>query len=322
MTTLRLIERTLGDRITAASPYLTTQALAAYGTNEVTLPINGVIPEREAAITDLAKYLRSGSIARLEATYDGMLIGEKIAADLGVGAGDRIQLVSLGGEVVQVRIVGVYRLGVEAVDRSAFVNIRMAQALDKALTGDATGIGFQLRNVAEAPEVARVIEKLTGRMAETWQQTNAGVISVFVFLRILFMVVVGFVIVICGFGVANILITTVLEKQRDIAVMRSFGVTRGSIMRIYLLQGLIIALAGSILGCIVGAVAIKLMGLVPTGGTAGVAAIETKTFQMGWSPWYFVVAIASTLVVSAVAAIAPARSAARVAPVDVLRGNR
>lgn len=322
MTTLRLIERTFGERLSAASPYLATQALATYGTNEITLPVNGVLPEREAGISDLSRYMKSGSVGRLEGTRDGMLIGEKVAADLGVDFGDRVQLVSLSGEVIQVRVVGVYRLGVEATDRSAFVNLRLAQALDNALPGEATAIGFQLRDVAEAQILARQIEKLTGREAETWQETNAGIISIFQFLRILFFVVVGFVIIICGFGVANILITTVLEKGRDIAVMKSFGVSSGQITAIYLLQGLIIAVLGALLGSALGAIGIELMGMIPRGETAGVAPIESKTLQMSWSPWYFAIAIVSTLVVSMIAAFAPARSAARVIPAEVLRGER
>jgi lipoprotein-releasing system permease protein len=322
MTTLRIVERDLGDRIRAASPYLSTQVLAAYGTNQATLPINGVIPSREAAINDLPKYLRSGSIARLEATHDGILIGEKIAADLGVDAGDRLQLVSLTGDVFQVQVVGVYRLGVEAADRSAFVNLRLAQAIDKSLPSDATGIGFQLRDVTEAPEVARQIERLTGHAAETWQETNAGVIAIFLFLRALFLIVVGFVIIISGFGIANILITTVLEKRRDIAVMKSFGVSARAITRIYLLQGIIIALVGSVVGSVLGGIAIKLAGMIPSGETAGVAPIETKTLQMEWNLWYFAIAIAGTLVVSIIASVAPARTAAHVPPVEVLRGER
>ncbi|MDB5035644.1 MAG: hypothetical protein JWQ98_2885 [Chlorobi bacterium] len=322
MPVLRVIERALGERLTAASPFLSTQALAAYGTNDITLQVNGVFPRRAAKINDLAKYLKSGSIDHLEASRGGMLIGARAAADLGVDYGDRIRLVSLSGQVFNVQIVGVYRLGVEAADRSGIVNLRLAQALDRALPGDATGIDFQLDDVTEAPAVAKMIERLTGRKTETWQQTNAGIITVFTFLQILFYVVVGFVIVICGFGVANILITSVMEKQRDIAVMKSFGFSAGSLTSIYLIQGMVVALVGSAIGCGVGAVAIRLVGMIPSGGTGGVAPIETATLQMGWSPWYFAVAVAGTLVVSTIAAVAPARSAAGVIPVEILRGEQ
>ncbi|MBS1912491.1 MAG: ABC transporter permease [Bacteroidetes bacterium] len=319
MKLLREVEQALGNRLTAASPYLSTQVLAAYGTGNATLPVVGVIPKREAMMSDLTKYLRSGSVARLEATHDGMLIGAKAASDLGVDFGDRLQLVSATGDVVPVRVVGVYRLGMGESDRAAFVNLRLAQTLDRALPSEATGIGFQLRNVDDAPAAALEIEAITGRKTDTWQQTNADAISIFVLRQMLVYAVVGFVIVICGFGVANILITIVLEKRRDIAVMRSFGLSRSRLFRMYLLQGLVIAITGSILGCAIGAVAIGLMGTMPVG--AGVAAVETRTLQMAWSPWYFVAAVASTLVAGAVASIAPARTAASLVPADVLRGG-
>ncbi len=322
MTTLRSLERTLGDRITVASPFLATQALAAYGTNEATLPISGVLPYREARISDLAKYLKSGSVARLDAARTGMLIGEKAASDLGVKFGDRIRLVSLTGDVFNVQIVGVFRLGVEAYDRGGLVNLRLAQALEHALPGEASGIAMQVRDIEDAPAVAETIERITGRKTETWRDTNAGIIAIFTFLQILFFVVVGFVIIICGFGVANILITSVLEKQRDIAVMKSYGFSAGAIMMIYLCQGLMIAVAGSLIGSAVGAGAILLLERMPAGGTGGVAPVESATLQMGWSPWYFVAAVVGTVVVSAIAAVAPARSAATVIPVEILRGER
>jgi lipoprotein-releasing system permease protein len=263
----------------------------------------------------------SGSVPRLQAARNGMLIGEKAAADIGVDYGDRLKLVSLTGEIFIVQIVGVYRMGVEASDRSAYVNLRLAQALERALPGEASGIGFQLRDVTKAPAVAATIERTTGRKAQTWDEMNAGIISIFRFLQTLFLVVVGFVIVICGFGVANILITSVLEKQRDIAIMKSFGFSAHAITWMYLFQGLAIAVVGSLIGSLVGAVAIKLMGMVPSGGTGGVAPIDTKTLQMSWNPWYFALAIGSTILVSVIAAVAPARSAAKVIPADILRGE-
>src|SRR5690606_16316858 len=149
-----------------------------------------------------------------------------------------------------------------------------------------------------AHAVAARIERITGWETETWDETSAGILSVFRFLRILFLVVVGFVIVICGFGVANILITSVMEKQRDIAVMKSFGFSARGIVWIYLFQGLIIAAVGSLIGSVIGIIAIRLMAMMPSGSTGGVAPIASKTLQMSLDPWYFIVAIAGTLIVS------------------------
>lgn len=319
MSIVRLLERNFEDRVTVLSPYLQTQALAVYGVNETTLPIRGVIPAREGALSSLKRYLLSGSIARLSATRNGMLIGRRAAKELGVEEGDRIRLVSLSGQVVTVQIIGVYSLGVEASDASALVNLRLAQGLERALPGEATGIALHIADVSRASEVARDIERLTGQKSRTWEEMNAGFLSIFAFLQILFRVVVGFVEVICGFGVANILLTTVSEKQRDIAVMKSFGVSRADVTRIYLLQGVMIALAGSIIGSILGAIGIELMGHIPSGGSGGVGALSNATLQMSWSIWHFVAAIASTSIAGIVAAVAPARSAARLQPIDILR---
>jgi len=317
----RRIEQTLGNRGTVASPVLSTQVLASYGVNELTLPVVGVLPAREARLTGLSRYLLSGSIARLEATRDGMLIGARAAEELKVKAGDRLRLVSLSGEVFTVQIIGVYRMGVEGNDRSAYIHLRLAQNLERALPSEGTGVGVHLADVEDADRAAREITDATGYRAETWQQTNAGFLSIFRFLQMLFRIVVGFVVVICGFGVANVLVTTVLEKQRDIAVMRSYGVSRGAVVRLYLLQGIIIALVGAVLGCAVGAGGIALLSRIPF-NTEGIGAIDVETLQMSWNPINFGIAVAATFLVSVIAAVAPARSAARVQPVTILRGER
>jgi lipoprotein-releasing system permease protein len=321
MTLLRLIEQNLGSELAAASPYLSTQALIAYGTNETTIPIHGILPEQEEQIADLSRNLREGSFKRMAGMSNGLLLGSRAAEEFGMKTGSRVRLVSLTGEVFNMQVVGVYHFGVEALDRLGLVNLRIAQALDRALPSEASGIGFQLRHVERAEVVARRIERLTGMKTYTWRQTNASALEVFRSQQIFFYVVAGFILIIFGFGVASILITTVMEKQRDIAVMRSFGFSSNAITRVFLIQGAAVAIVGSILGSLVGAVAIALLGMLPF-VEQGVVPFESRTLPMAWSVWYFVGAILSTILASVIAAIAPARAAARLVPAGVLRGKR
>lgn len=316
---LRVIERELGKEVTAASPYLATQALAVYGVNDATIPVVGVIPSREAELSNPGKYLESGSMSRFTASRNGILLGRRAADDLGVRTNDRIRLVSLTGRGIPVQVVGVYRFGVEASDRGAFVNLRLAQTLEGALPGEATGIGMQLADIDRADEIAGTIERLTGWRTETWKETNAGFLSIFTFLQMLFRVVVGFVIVICALGVANILVTTVSEKRRDIALMKSYGLSGGDISRLYILQGGIVALIGSVAGLLLGLIGIWVFSQLPSVGADGLGPVDSTTFDMSWSPWYAIVAVASASIAGVVASLAPARAVARVVPAEVFR---
>ena len=131
----------------------------------------------------------------------------------------------------------------------------------------------------------------------------------------------AFVIVVAGFGVANILITNVLEKYRDIAIMKSLGFRRDEITVIYLLQGAAVALIGAAIGCLLGFVMIQVFRSIPiTPSQTGM--IRSDRLQMGMSPWYFAMASGFALVVCVFASIGPSRKAARVNPVEILRGER
>lgn len=321
MSVVRLVERELDHDIVVASPYLATRAFASHGVTETTIPILGVIPARYAELSTLHRYIESGSVARLTASRNGILLGHRVATDLGVEAGDRIRLVSLTGHLFPAQVVGIYRFGVEASDRAAIVNLRLAQSLVEAFPGEATAVGIKLADPKRADEAALMLERLTGRRVETWSQSNAGFLSIFNFLQTLFRVVVGFVVLISAFGVANIVTTTVHEKRNDIAIMKSMGVTQREVTMIYLLYGVLLSFVGSLLGIVVGSAGMWVFGHLPAVGAGGISPVDSPTFEMSWSPWYMVAAVGSSCLAALIAACVPARAAARVAPVEILRGE-
>lgn len=321
--TIQSIERTVGNDVRVISPFVTTQAVAAFGTNELTLPLHGVIPKSEASLTGLNRFLITGSVERLEATYNGVLLGSKAAKDLGVITGDRLRMVAPSGVVFTTQVCGIYELGFEVADRRGIVNLRFAQSFDQLPADEASGVSFHVHDISQARTVADKIQTLTGLKADTWQETNSSFIAIFTFLRNLFFVVTGFVIVICGFGVANILITTVIEKQRDVAAMKSLGFTKRDVSLVYLMQGAFIAVVGGLLGLSIGAVVVYVLGQIPGNDPTNVIMpFKNENLPVEFNAWYFVIAFASLSVVSLIASVLPARSAANVVPVRILRSER
>jgi lipoprotein-releasing system permease protein len=130
-----------------------------------------------------------------------------------------------------------------------------------------------------------------------------------------------FVIMVAGFGVANVLITNVLEKARDIAVLKSIGFKRVEITWIYLIQGLIVALIGAAIGCLLGYAMIEIMSSIPM-SSSGATTVRTDRLIMGKDPIYFLGASLFAIVVSLLAAVGPSRSASKVNPIEILRGER
>ena len=132
---------------------------------------------------------------------------------------------------------------------------------------------------------------------------------------------VFFVIMVAGFGVANVLITNVLEKSRDIAILKSLGFKRSEITLIYLTQGLIVAIIGAAIGCVLGFLLIEIMSSIPMASSSQ-SFVSSSHLMMGKNPMYFVWASLFAVVVSLVAAVGPSRNAAKVNPVEILRGER
>jgi lipoprotein-releasing system permease protein len=301
MTYTRAIEELYGRRVLAASPVLATEALVAFGANQATIPIRGVLPERERTIVDLADHLRSGSIRRLEMEWNSILLGSRIAERLGIRTGERMRLVSLAGESYIVQVAGIYALGVETYDRGALVNLRLAEALEHALPGEANAIELRLRDRATAPAVAADLAELTGRRTETWKETHAGSIAAYRGLRDLFVAVGVLLVILAG------LAASLLMPEPDAGDEMVRGGTA-----VAMIEGGMLGLMAGLLGAILGAVAVALLAFVPGHALANAPAlIELSTLPMRLDISYLAVAAGGTLLAGLLAGLlaAPARSA-------------
>jgi lipoprotein-releasing system permease protein len=206
------------------------------------------------------------------------------------------------------------------VDNNCYVNIRLAQLLSGFNPGQASKLYVRVNDLAANTSIARMIEQRTNYLSATWEESAQSFMSLFKMITSIVYFLTFFVILVSGFSVANVLITNVLEKTREIAIMKSMGYRRNEIMMIYVFQGLFVAVVGAIVGSSLGFGMIQVLASIPIEGSKS-GVIRSDHLEMGKSIWYFVSASGFAVIISLLASVGPARNAARVNPVELLRGE-
>lgn len=303
----------------AVSPYVESQVMAVKGNRNEPLLLKGVDIEKEDAISGIGSKLESGDLGAFKKTANALLVGRTIARDMKLRLNDEIIIIPASGQSRQCKVAGIFFTGVNAVDNSVVSSLKLAQIIEGLPTNKVTGISLKVRDPFENGLLARELEKVTGYRAVTWQEQNASVLSLFTRIGYIVFSLVAFVGVVSGFGVANILVTTVFEKSRDIAIMKSFGFSALQLVGMFILEGFMVGLAGALAGGVLAVGSINLFASIPVENSQGPL---TKTgFSMSQNPLYFFYVIGVTVLISTLSAILPSAKAARLEPVQVLRDS-
>ena len=175
---------------------------------------------------------------------------------------------------------------------------------------------IRVTDIMGAMDVANRIEAQTGYKSVSWQEANEDLLSAFQIRNFIMYAVVGAILLVASFGTYNIISTITHEKTRDIAILKSLGFTETTVRRIFLLEALIIGLAGTIVGWMLGYVLCRLLGLIEFKSPF----MDATTLPLYYSPAHYLLAAAVALTASAIAGYLPARKAARQHPVEIIRG--
>jgi len=303
--------------IEAVAPEVDGDAIATYGTKTMTVSLLGIEPEQQLRVTTVGKDVVEGSFDRLRTTADGVIVGRGVADLLGAKLDDEITLSSNTGGRTTSRVVGIFATGVTPVDYSrAYMLINSAQTLldKKNVIND---IIVRTQDYTKAQGYAAQIESIAGYKTESWQESNANFLKIFAIQSIITYIITGALLVVAAFGVLNILIMSVLERVNEIAILKSFGLSRADITWIYVFQGLMIGLIGTVLGEIIGKLGVEGLRRLPI-QVEGL--IKSEGLLMSESRWMYVWAFVSSMVIVLLAAVYPARRAAKYDPVEVIRG--
>jgi len=248
--------------------------------------------------------------ARLTAT--DILIGTDLASDLGIQVGDKLRLAAASGAGIVLSVSGIFDLGNKGANqRTAFVALHTAQSL-LGVPGGVSTIDVTVDDVYAAEDIARAITAATGVEADSWIATNAQFFSAVRAQVTANTTIRFFVGLSVAFGIASVLFVSVVQKRREIGILRAMGVTRGQVMRVFLLQGGLLGLGGSAVGSALGAAALLLWQRLALGADG--LPIVPVTLE---AP-LFVLALVLASTAGLLAAAAPAMRAARLDPVTAI----
>jgi lipoprotein-releasing system permease protein len=299
------------------APSLQSQVFLRYGSRDVSATLIGIDPERERRVTRIEKDLTVGKLDQLRTVANGLILGEGLALKIGVRPGDSVNAVSPIGVIMRMKVVGLFRTGVTTMDNAmAYALLKKAQVL-AGRTNVVNQIRMRLDDVTVAERVAVAIEDRFKYRTESWQETNRNVLGIFIIQNGIMYSTTGAIMVVAAFGIFNIIATVVMEKTRDIAILKSIGLDEGDIQQIFLIEGFLVGIVGALVGWAVG-----------YGLTEGLASIRfeiegfvrTQGFHLSYSLTHYLIAAGVAIAAAMGAAYLPARKAARVNPVDIVRG--
>jgi lipoprotein-releasing system permease protein len=299
--------------VAAVSPMVAGAGLALRGQAQKAVTVVGVDLERYERIVNLKSKAVAG-VPRLEP--GDAVIGRDLARDLGVNVGDRLSLVTgSGADTVSdaFRVTALVDLGVRELNRrSVYVPLRAAQSL-VGLPGGATHIDLALRDVWAAPELSAALARQWPYKVESWQDTNASLVSALNAQSVSTALIRGVVLVVVVLGIASVLVVSVVQKRREIGILRAMGATQGQVLRIFLLQGAIVGGVGSLLGVVL-AVALIWAFTTFVRGSDGL-----PLFVITLPPLMALQVALLATVCGVLAAVAPARRAAQLDPAQAIR---
>ncbi len=303
--------------VVAAAPVVSGSATVLYGTKTQGLNVFGIDPDEQQAVTTIGTKVTEGSFDRLKRTSNGVVLGRGIAATIGAQLDDTIVVTSPQGGRAVAKVVGIFQTGVTPVDYGrGYMLLSDAQTLlnKKNIVNE---IVIRTRDHTRAREVAAQIEGVVGYKTESWQEANENFLKIFRVQTVITYFITGALLVVAAFGVLNILIMSVLERVNDIAILKSFGLSRGDITRIYMIQGFVIGVIGAALGTAGGKLSVEFLRRLPI-QMEGL--VKAEGLLMSEHLSQYILAFVAAIVVTLIASAYPARRAARYDPVDVIRG--
>jgi lipoprotein-releasing system permease protein len=301
-----------------ASAVLTGQAIISYAGKDLGVTLNGMLPEEIKTVTSVENYMLEGSVDGLLSNPDGIIVGADLLQKLALNTGDQINLITNTGQKKTFKILGKFKTGRSTYDETqAYLTLKRTQALlnrPRRINTILVKTNFPYRTW----ELAEKIEQLTEYKSISWQEASRDLMNTIKIRNTIMYTVVSAVLIVAAFGIYNVISTVVMEKYRDIAILKSVGFQSSDIKFIFLVQGLILGLLGCIIGLPLGMVFMKLLMLVkfkPPGAN------EIVSMPVDWGITQFLIAICFALGSSLLAAYLPAQKASQVKPVDILRGG-
>ncbi|MBK1672229.1 lipoprotein-releasing system transmembrane subunit LolC [Ectothiorhodospira shaposhnikovii] len=324
-------------RVVGVAPFVEAEGMFSSGRQVSGAMIRGVVPDLESRVSRVGEHIILGSMDELQPGRFGVVLGRELALALGVGVGDKVTLITPKAAVTPVGVlprmrrldvVGIFEVGMFEYDRSsAFIHLddaRQIYQMDDAITG----LRLRLDDMMRAPLIARqVASELEGRFwVNDWTRQHANFFRAVQTEKTVMFIILSLIVAVAAFNIVSTLVMVVIDKQSDIAILRTLGMTPFSVMLVFMVQGTLIGVVGTVFGVIGGiSLALNVETIVP--------AIESLLGLKFLSPdVYYISDLPSDLKLSdvtrigllafgltVIATLYPAWRASRTQPADALR---
>jgi lipoprotein-releasing system permease protein len=301
--------------VTGVSEIIEVNGIIDSESRSHSVQIHGLKIEDHIMVSDIENQLLQGSIEIFKTNPMGILIGNRIAERLRLQIGDRVNLIG-GIEDFRLRVAGIFETGVSEIDKKrVYMHLPAVRSFSgKRFGGSVFQLG--LSNPDTAPEIASQIQQTFGHRTISWQEREKVWLDVFKVLRISSAITVSSILLLSGLGMFNVFAIMVIEKTRDIAILRSMGFTPRDVSAIFLWQGGIVLTAGIIIGSAVGFLSTYGISKIPL-RIRGV--FTADNFVVNWDINHYIWAIVIATIFVSVASWIPARRAAKVEPAKIIR---
>lgn len=299
--------------VIVVTPQVNSNVFFNNGKSQISGISVGIKPDEANLMFDIKSFMVEGNFELLKSNPNGIVIGSGISEKMNLTINDNLNLTSSKGINRTFKIIGIFKTNNSITDKTrSYINIATAQQLLKEGTSYITDINVNIDDPEEAETVAKKIEVLTGYKAEGWKQANETFMAANKMRKIIITFVSLTILLVAGFGIYNILNMTVSQKINDIAILKAMGFKGKDVIRIFVTQAVSIGIMGVIGGIIVAIILIAILKRVYVGGDIGYFPIdyEFKKFVQG---------VVIGLVITFFAGYIPAKKAANVDPVEILR---
>jgi lipoprotein-releasing system permease protein len=317
--------------VTGAAPAILGKALITSPQGQAFITIKGIDPALEASVTDIGRSMRQGSVAALDRPADsrpGILLGTDLVKSLAVHVGDHVQVLtpdltlSPMGMLPRTRtldVAGVFGLGLYEFDSAyGFVTLPVAERLTGRTRPDL--IELRVDDIYRAPAVARAImdESAGTYITEDWTQMNRSLFGALWLEKMAISITIGLIVMVAALNIVASLILMVMEKNRDIAILKTMGASSRSIMLLFMLQGMVIGLVGTGVGAAAGWTVSTVLDRYK------LIHIPIDVYQVSYVPFIvlpldFILVVVSAIAICFVATLYPSRKASKLDPAEALR---